>query len=41
VDGQAIPLTPFVCDIMKKTVKGMLTALKGCKDPQQIEIKIE
>ena len=41
VDGKAIPLTPFVSDIVKKTIRGMLTALKGCKDPQQIEIKIK
>jgi molybdopterin-guanine dinucleotide biosynthesis protein B len=41
VDGKAIPLTPFVNDLVKKTIKGMLTALKGCKDSQQIEIKIE
>jgi molybdopterin-guanine dinucleotide biosynthesis protein B len=40
VDGKGIPLTPFVSDFLAKTIKGMLTALKGCEDPQSIEIKI-
>jgi molybdopterin-guanine dinucleotide biosynthesis protein B len=41
VDGKGIPLTPFVSDFLTKTIKGMLTSLKGCKDPGHIEIKIE
>jgi len=41
VDGKAIPLNPFVKDFLVNTIKGMLTSLKGCKHPRQIEIRIE
>jgi molybdopterin-guanine dinucleotide biosynthesis protein B len=41
VDGKQIPMTPFVRDFLTKTVKGMLSALKGCETSEQIEIRIE
>jgi molybdopterin-guanine dinucleotide biosynthesis protein B len=41
VDGKPIPMTPFVRDFLTKTVKGMLSSLKGCKTSQRIEIRIE
>lgn len=41
VDGKPIPMTPFVRDFLTKTVKGMLSALKGCETSEQIEIYIE
>jgi len=41
VDGKAIPLTPFVSAILTKTIKGMLSSLKGCEHPQRIEIHLE
>jgi molybdopterin-guanine dinucleotide biosynthesis protein B len=41
VDGKPIPMTPFVKDFIRKTVKGMLSSLKGCKTSQRIEIRIE
>jgi molybdopterin-guanine dinucleotide biosynthesis protein B len=41
VNGRPIPMTPFVRDFLSKTIKGMLSALRGCETPQQIEIHIE
>ena len=40
IDGRSIPMTPFVTDFLTNTVKGMLSALKGCQTPGQIEILI-
>lgn len=40
VNGSPIALTTFVADIFKKTITGMVTALKGCKDPKKISITI-
>jgi molybdopterin-guanine dinucleotide biosynthesis protein B len=41
VDGRPIPLSPFVRDFLTKTIRGMLSALKSCDSPEQIEIRIE
>ncbi|MEW6375883.1 MAG: molybdopterin-guanine dinucleotide biosynthesis protein B [Thermodesulfobacteriota bacterium] len=41
VDGKPIPMTPFVKDFLTKTVKGMLSSLKGCQKSKRIEIHIE
>ncbi len=41
VDGRTIPMTPFVRDFLTKTIKGMLSALKGCETCDRIEILIE
>ena len=41
IDGEKIPMTPFVQSFVASTVKGMLTSLKGCDNPHQIEIHIE
>jgi len=41
VNGKPIPLSPFVRDILTKTIKGMLSSLKGCDNPKKIEINIE
>jgi molybdopterin-guanine dinucleotide biosynthesis protein B len=42
VDGVAIPLNPFVKNIIKSTVWGMLKALKGVSErPRRVELKIE
>jgi molybdopterin-guanine dinucleotide biosynthesis protein B len=41
VDGKPIPMTPFVKDFTRKTVKGMLSALRGCETSKRIEIYIE
>jgi molybdopterin-guanine dinucleotide biosynthesis protein B len=41
VNGRPIPMTPFVRDLLAKTIKGMLSALKGCETSERIEIRIE
>jgi molybdopterin-guanine dinucleotide biosynthesis protein B len=41
VNGEPIPLSPFVKDILIKTIKGMLSSLKGCKRSERIEMRIE
>ena len=41
VDGKPIPMTPFVRDFLTKTIKGMLSALRGCETSKRIEIHIE
>jgi molybdopterin-guanine dinucleotide biosynthesis protein B len=41
VDGRPIPMTPFVKDFLAKTIKGTLSALKGCEKSKRIEIDIE
>ena len=41
VDGKRIPMTPFVKSFVSSTIKGMLTSLKDCGTPRQIEIHIE
>jgi molybdopterin-guanine dinucleotide biosynthesis protein B len=41
VDGKPIPMTPFVKDFISKTVKGMLSALRGCETSKRIEIYLE
>ena len=41
VGGKPIPLSPFVTDFMAKTIKGMLSALKGCDPAGCVEIRIE
>jgi len=41
VDGKTIPVNPFVSDIIKNTLKGMVGTLKGAENPESIYIKIE
>jgi molybdopterin-guanine dinucleotide biosynthesis protein B len=41
VDGKQIPLSPFVKDILMKTIKGMLSSLKGCEISKRIDMHIE
>lgn len=41
VNGKHIALKPFIDDIINNSVKGMISALRGCADPQKIEIIIE
>jgi len=40
VNGSAIPLTTFIAELFRKTITGMVTTLKGCKDPKSITITI-
>jgi molybdopterin-guanine dinucleotide biosynthesis adapter protein len=41
VNGNAVPLNPFVRGFIAGTLKGMVSSLKGCRDPKQIEIRID
>ena len=41
VDGKPIPMTPFVREFLTKTVRGMLSSLRGCEKSKRIEIYIE
>jgi molybdopterin-guanine dinucleotide biosynthesis protein B len=41
VDGKPIPMTPFVREFLTQTIKGMLSALRGCETSKRIEIHIE
>ena len=40
VNGEFIPLKPFVKAFVGQTVKGMVNALKGARQPEKIRIKI-
>jgi molybdopterin-guanine dinucleotide biosynthesis protein B len=40
VNGQPIPLTPFVKSVLKGVISGILSSLKGCNDIDNVEIKI-
>ena len=41
VDGECIPLKPFVRDFLAQAVQGMVKPLKGCQKAKRIEIRIE
>ena len=40
VNGKTIPLNSFVQRFIVKSVTGMLTSLKGCRDPKEISLTI-
>ena len=40
VDGKNIPLKSFTGSFIEETVRGILSSLKGCNHPQNIELKI-
>lgn len=40
VNGRKVPLVPFVQDFFDKALTGMVSSLKSCQDPLEIEIKI-
>jgi len=40
VNGRSIPLTTFTESIITRSLRGMISSLKGCDDPQHIEITI-
>jgi len=41
INGKRIPLSPFVKGFLIRSIKGMISALKGGENPQRIEIKID
>jgi len=40
VNGAEVPLSSFVQNSIKGTVRGMVSSLKGCASPQSVEIQI-
>jgi molybdopterin-guanine dinucleotide biosynthesis protein B len=40
VNGAEVPLSPFVQESIKGTVRGMVSSLKGCSAPQSVDIQI-
>ena len=41
IDDKEIPLKPFVEEFLANTIKGMLSALRDCENPNIVEIKID
>ena len=41
VNGRRIPLSPFAHQILLGTLQGFLGALKGCENPERIELRVE
>ncbi|AEH07036.1 molybdopterin-guanine dinucleotide biosynthesis protein B [Methanothermococcus okinawensis] len=41
VNGKTIPMNPFVSDIIKNTLKGIVGSLKGADNPKTISINIK
>ena len=40
VNGREVPLSPFVQKSILGTVRGMISSLKGCEDPRDVDLKI-
>ena len=40
VNGETIPLKPFIDAFIKNSIKGMISSLKNCGNPKKIEITI-
>lgn len=40
VDGRRVPMLPFVMDIFENAVTGMVTSLKSCETPREIDLII-
>ncbi len=40
VNGVEVPLSPFVQESIRGTVRGMVSSLKGCASPQSVDIQI-
>lgn len=41
VDGKSVPMTPFIKTFMLRTIRAMVSTLKGCQDPNRIRITID
>ncbi len=41
VNGREVPLNPFVRGFIAKTLKGMVTSLRGCEGASTVEIRVE
>lgn len=41
VDGRAVPLKPFIEDLIREAVLGMIKSLKGCSGAGTVELKVK
>ena len=41
VDGETVSLSPFVARFIRRTVHGMISSLKGCASPGEIDLTIQ
>jgi molybdopterin-guanine dinucleotide biosynthesis protein B len=41
VNGKTIPLSPFVKEFLTRSIKGMLSSLKGCDVPSTLDLHME
>jgi len=41
VDGKLVALKPFPKSVIAKTVEGMVSSLRGCASPEEIEIRMQ
>lgn len=41
VDGMPVPLKPFIDDLIREGVTGMIRSLKGCSGAEEIELRIK
>ncbi len=41
IDGKEISLKPFIKDFLSRSIRGMISSLKGCENPKRIEIRID
>ncbi len=40
VNGKHVPLKPFIRTLIERAVRGMISSLKGCENPEKIDISI-
>jgi len=40
VNGENVSLKPFIDEFIKNSIKGMISSLRGCDNPEKIEIEI-
>ncbi|MBI4496014.1 MAG: molybdopterin-guanine dinucleotide biosynthesis protein B [Deltaproteobacteria bacterium] len=40
VNGKEVALSPFIQRSIRGTIRGMVSALKGCEEPRQVEVEI-
>jgi molybdopterin-guanine dinucleotide biosynthesis protein B len=41
VNSRSVVLKPFIENLLRDTIKGLISSLKGCEKPKSVEIKIE
>ncbi|MBE9528521.1 MAG: molybdopterin-guanine dinucleotide biosynthesis protein B, partial [Proteobacteria bacterium] len=41
VDGTHVTLKPFIEDLIREALLGMIKSLKGCEEPVEIELRVK